>query len=161
MTAATRRLGLCLALGLACVPLVTVRGQPTAQPPAAKNEYYKGKVRPLAEVLDKQGAKLDADAAATWFALVTDDGKIYPLVKDDGSRMFFTDKRLLNRPMRLTARQVPGTQMLQVVHVHSYLKGELHEVYYWCDVCAIRAYEDGKCACCGDPMVLKEVPVRD
>ena len=128
---------------------------------ATEPETYSGKVVRLADLVAKAGGKLDDDAAPHWLALVTDDGKIYPLVKDDGSRMFFTDKRLLNRPMRLTARQVPGTQMLQVVHVHSYLKGELHEVYYWCDVCAIRAYEDGKCACCGDPMVLKEVPVRD
>jgi len=32
-----------------------------------------------------------------------------PLVKDDGSRMFFKDKRLLDRPMRLTGRLVEGT----------------------------------------------------
>ena len=34
-------------------------------------------------------AFLDADAVPSWYALVTDDGKSYPLVKDAGARMFF------------------------------------------------------------------------
>ncbi len=46
---------------------------------------------PLADILKKQGVKLDADAAPYSLALVTDDNKIYPLVKDDGGRMFFKD----------------------------------------------------------------------
>jgi hypothetical protein len=153
-----RRLGLIVALLLPCA---TALGSTAAQDqPAFKTEYFRGKVVPLATVLEKQGAKLDADAAAQWMALVGDDGKIYPLIKDDGSRMFFKDKTLLNRPMRLTARKVPGSQLLQVVNVHSYVKGELNEVYYWCDICSIRGYELGNCGCCGAIMVLKEVPLR-
>src|SRR5207248_278952 len=97
-TTTQRRLALCLILLLAGGPAV-LGGR--AQQPEVKAEFYTGKVRALAEVLDKHGAKLDADAAEHWLALVTDDGKIYPLVKDDGSRMFFKDKTLLNRPMRL------------------------------------------------------------
>jgi len=152
-----RRIALCFTVVLAWGPAALgVRGQQ----PEFKTEYYTGKVRPLAELLDKHGAKLDADAAPHWMALVADDGKVYPLVKDDGSRMFFKDKTLLNRPMRLKAKLIPGTQFLQVVTVQSYLKGQLHDVYYWCEVCSIRTYEPGDCACCGAPMVLKEVPVK-
>ena len=66
-------------------------------------------------------------------ALVTEDGKIYPLIKDDGSKMFFTDAKVRNRPMRLTARLFANTQLLQVVNVHSYKDGKLHDIYYWCD----------------------------
>ncbi len=129
-------------------------------PDAVKNEYFKGKVVPLAGYVEKFGSKLDEDAAPNWLALSTDDGKLYPLIKDEGSRMFFTDARLLKRPMRLTARMLPGSQLLQVVEVHSYLKGELHELYYWCDICAIRRLENKKCECCGGPMELREVPVK-
>ena len=43
---------------------------------AVKNEFYHGKVVPLAELLKKYDAKLDEDAAAHWLALVTEDGKI-------------------------------------------------------------------------------------
>jgi hypothetical protein len=153
-----RRAGLLLALLMTGVPVAF--GASAQQQPAVKSKYFNGKVVPLATVLDKQGAKLDADAAAHWMALVADDGKVYPLIKDDGSRMFFKDKTLLNRPMRLTARLLPDSQLLQVVNVHSYVKGQLHEVYYWCDICSIRGYELTKCGCCGDIMVLKEVPVR-
>ena len=117
-------------------------------------------VVPLAGLLQKQGVKLDQDAAPSWLALVTDEGKMYPLVKDDGARMFFKDARLLNRPMRLTGRLVPGSELLQVVNVHSYKEGKLHEVFYWCDICSIRGYELHKCDCCGGPMDLREEPAK-
>jgi len=151
-----RRAGVALAVVLGCLPVFIV----AAAQPAFKTEYFNGKVMPVAGWLDKHGAKLDADAADNWMALVTDDGKVYTLVKDDSTRMFFKDKRLLNRPMRLTGRLLPNAQILQVVNVHSYLKGQLHEVYYWCDTCAIRALEPGDCACCGAKLVLCEVPLR-
>jgi hypothetical protein len=153
-----RRLTLCITLALACAPAAMgVHGQDKGN---VKTQAYAGKVQPLAPLLDKQGAKLDADAAEHWLALVAEDGKVYPLIKDDGSRMFFKDKTLLNRPMRLTGRVIPETQLLQVVGVQSMVKGQLHEVYYWCDICSIRTYEPGKCGCCGEPTVLKEEPVK-
>jgi len=129
-------------------------------PAASKNESFDGKVVALAEVLKRSGIKLDGDAAPHWLALVTPAGKIHPLIKDDGSRMFFKDARLLDRPMRLTGRLIAGTDLLQVVNVQSYQKGQLQEVYYWCDICSIRGFELEKCACCGGPMILREVPVK-
>jgi hypothetical protein len=126
----------------------------------AKMEYFNGKVVQLASVLEKQDVKLDSDAASVSLVLAGDDGKVYFLLKDDGSRMFFKDSRLLNRPMRLTGRVLPGSQLLQVVEVQSYLKGELHDVYYWCDVCAIKRFEKKNCDCCGAPMELRETPAK-
>ena len=153
------RLGLCAAVALSFSPVLISRAGGEAQ--KLKTEYYKGKVVPLAEVAEKLGAKLDGDATPYWLALVSDDGKIYPLIKDDGSRMFFKDTRLLNRPMRLTGRLLPGSQLLQVVEVHSYnQKNELQEVYYWCDICSIKRYEKKLCDCCGAPMELREEPVK-
>src|SRR5579885_1910019 len=150
-----RRLALCAAVAVALTPFLL------AGAPEVKTEYFDGKVMPLSKVLARQGVKLDADAAPHWLALVADDGKVYPLVKDDGARMFWKDERLLNRPMRLTARRLPGSQMLQVIVVHSYHKGQLCEVYYWCDVCAIRRNEKlAVCECCGGPMELRETPVK-
>jgi len=146
------------ALALGLTPLVVTLAGPPAKP--VKNEYFKGKVVALAELMEKRGARLDADASPFWLALATDDGKIYPLVKDDGARMFFKDARLLNRPMRLTGRLMPGSQLLQLVEVHSYNKDELQEVYYWCDICSIKRYEKKDCDCCGGPMVLREEPLK-
>jgi hypothetical protein len=139
---------------------IVALGVAWAQKPATKLETLKGKVVPLADVLGKSGVKLDADAAPFWLALVTDAGKVHPLVKDDGSRLFFNDKALLNRPMQLSGRFVAGGSLFQVTVVNSVHKGVLHEVYYWCDICAIRRGEKNACECCGGPMELKEVPVK-
>lgn len=144
----------CLVVALATGPLLVSAQVFSADEP--KNQTFTGKVVPLKDHLEKFGAKLDPDASAQWLALSSEDGKIYPLVKDDGSRMFFKDETLLNRPMRLTGRLMPGSQLLQVVVVQSLIKGELHEVYYWCDICVIKRYEKKICDCCGGPMELRE-----
>jgi hypothetical protein len=160
MTAVPRyRLGICSALACTLLPVWFAPAQP--KPAAAeKMQFYKGKVLPLADLLDKQGVKMDKEAAAQLMVLVGDDGKVYSLVKDDGARMFWKDAQLLNRPMRLTARPIGATNFLQVFQVHSYLKGELHEVYYWCDICIIKRFEKRDCECCGAPMEFREPPVQ-
>lgn len=156
MSRLSRRTMLALAGVVACVPLLIRAEDPK---PAAKTEHFKGQVVPLADLVAKTGSRLDADAAPYWLALVSEDGKIYPLVKDSGSRMFFKDPALLKRPMRLTGRLIPGSQLLRVTAVHSYIKGELHDVYYWCDICSIRRAEKNVCECCGGPMELHEDPL--
>jgi len=151
------RRGGILAVCLLCIaPLFLTR----ADDVAFKTTYFVGKVVPLADVLKRSGIKLDPDAGPSWLALVAADGKTYPLIKDSGSRMFFKDKRLLNQPMRLTGKLFDGANLLQVVNVHSIKDGKLHDVYYWCEVCTIRAYEDKICECCGAPMEFREVPVK-
>jgi hypothetical protein len=124
-----------------------------------KPASYTGKVVSLADVLAKSGVKMDKTTAARWLALVTDDGKVYPLRNEDNGRMFYSDKALLNRTMRLTARAADD-RYLQVLQVHSIIRGELHEVYYWCDVCTIKRFEKKACECCGAPMELREEPVK-
>ena len=123
-----------------------------------KNVYLKGKVIAFADVLAKDKSMIDPDAAPYWLVLQSDDGKVYPLIKDDGSRMFFKDAKLLNRPMRLTARVFPNTQILQVINARSYVNGKLHEFYYWCDICTIRRTEAGICDCCLAPLEFREKP---
>jgi hypothetical protein len=150
------RVGLCAAVLAALAPFLWGADGP----PTLKTEAYKGKVVPLATLLEKQSVRLDPDAAPSWLALEGEDGKVYPLVKDDGSRMFYVDPRLLDRPMLLTGRLLPDTRLLQVVVVQSFIKGELHDVSYWCDICSIRRYEKKICECCGGPMELREEPAQ-
>src|SRR5437867_2937495 len=120
-----------------------------------------GKVVPLAGVLEKFGSRLDAEATPHWLALVTDNGKVYPLIKDDGSRLFFADPHLQNRSMRVTGRLFQDTHLLQVLSVNSVKNGQLFEIYYWCDVCSIpRSELLKKCDCCGGPMELREEPTK-
>jgi hypothetical protein len=152
MRATLHRFGLLLALGGAGLPFVVGWA---GDAKGAKNAHFVGKVVPLSEVRAKVGATPDAT-----HALVADNGRIYPLVKDAGAGMFAKDKRLLNRPMRLTARLDPKSQMLQVINVHSLKDGKLHEVYYWCDICTIKGFENTICDCCGAPMDFREVLVK-
>jgi len=138
--------------------LVTLSPCQGKEPP--KLDTFTGKVRPLADLVGQIGAKLDADAAPHWLALVGDDGKVYPLIKDDGARVFFADQDVLNRPMRITGRTLPGSQLLQAIQVHSVNKGVVCDLYYWCDICSIRRRSKMICECCGGPMARKEVPLK-
>jgi hypothetical protein len=74
--------------------------------------------------------------------------------------MFFKDAALRNRPMRLTAQLAKGG-MLDVVKVQSYIKDKLHDVYYWCDNCALGYSEPGECLCRGGKVTLVEAAVTD
>lgn len=145
--------------GIACLCLGTIAFLRPAPCDEAKNEYFTGKVVPISKIVEKEGGRLDADASPYLLGLVAED-KTYTLLKDDGSRMFFLDKALLDRPMRLTGRVLPKSNLLQVVNIHSVKDGVLHDVYYWCDVCSIRRSEKKLCECCGGPMELREVPLK-
>ena len=154
----SRRCSLFFALMIALLPWF-LAGFVASGEPEPKTKEFAGKVVPLGDVLDKAGVKLDKDAAPYWLALAGDDGQTYPLVKDPGSRMFFKDKQLLNRPMRLTGRLVGDTKMLQVLSVRSVVDGKLHEPYYWCDICKIKRFEPNNCDCCGASLEFREEPV--
>lgn len=158
MTPRIKRFALLLTLCLSLLPLAGGWAGGTKSGDA--NRTFDGNIVPLADALAKAGTKIDADTAPYHLVLRTADGKLHPLIKDEGSRMFFKDAKLLNRPMRLTARVVPNSPYLQVITVHSLLNGKLHDIYYWCDVCVIKRYEAGICDCCGDAMVFREEAVK-
>ena len=154
MSCTRKRIALVMTFAVALVPMYGAL--PGEKKAPEKNEYYKGKVVSLADLLKKENTKIDDDVPM--LVLQAEDGKLYPLVKDAGSRMFFKDAKLLNRPMRLTARKLPNSEFLQVISVKSYVKGKLHEPYYWCDICTIKRYEGGACDCCGMPLDFHEDP---
>jgi hypothetical protein len=156
----TRRLGLLLALAVCVAPLLLWAAD-DKKPEPPKLEDFAGKVVPLADLVTKAGSRLDPDAGPVSLVLVTDDGKVYTLVKDGGARLFFKDPELLNRPMEVTGRLLPGSQILQATSVRSLVKGVPHEIYYWCDICSIRRGEKmATCECCGGPMERHEEPLN-
>jgi hypothetical protein len=140
-------------LAAACLLLA-----PAADPGTVAPAAFDGKVSPLAKVLEKQGVKPDPDTAGV--ALVTADGAVYTLVKDDASRLLFLDKQLHDRDVRLTARLLPGTRILKVERVQAVKAGKLFDVDYWCENCQLAATEPGKCKCCGGDTALRETPAK-
>lgn len=125
-----------------------------------KPQAFEGVVAPLAAVLKGQSTKADDDALNVSRVLKTQDGKIYTLVKDDASRKFFMDDRLLRRPMKITAVVIPESQMLIVVNAQSVVEGKLYDIDYWCEKCQLSATEPGACKCCGAQVELRELPVE-
>jgi hypothetical protein len=125
-------------------------------------QTYQGRVVRLADVVKPQDVQIDPDAVPFCLALRTDDGKLLPILKTLGSRALFQDARLLNRPVQLHGQRVPGSDVLIVYRFFTLKNGQPHEVYYWCETCAIRRdYPDkGVCECCGAPMELREVPLK-
>lgn len=117
-----------------------------------------GKVVPLADALKKLGVKPDPDTVGV--ALVTAEGTVYTLVKDEKTRLLFLDAQLQNRDVRLTARVLPGTRVLQVDRVQTVKGGKVFNVDYWCDQCQLEAAEPGPCKCCGGETVLRELPAK-
>lgn len=131
---------------------------PVAASAIAGAQAIDGKVVPLADALKKLGVKPDADT--TGVALVTTDGTVYTLVKDERTRLLFLDKQLHNRDVRLTAKVLPGTHVLHVEKVQTVKSGKAFNVDYWCDQCQLEATEPGPCKCCGGETVLRELPAK-
>lgn len=149
-----------LAIGLALAILAP--SARSAEPKPAKAEeakVYTGKVLTVGAILDKQGIKVDADAAAA-VSLVAEDGTTYSLVKDDISRRLFLDSRLHDRSVKLTGKKVAGSQMLQLTNVQTVKDGKVFDVFYWCENCQLAWKEPGACKCCGGETVLTEMPVK-
>lgn len=139
-----------------------IRDARKPEPPheADKPQIFEGHVLPLADVVKNQSAKADEDGLKVARVLKTNSGKIFSLVKDEASRKFFMDERLLSRPMRITAVQIPGTQMLVIKQAQSIVNGKLHDVDYWCEKCQLAYTEPGICKCCGSPTELRELSVE-
>lgn len=152
----TRRFCCLIALAVALSPLI---GPLHGDEAESNRVTVRGKVVPLQKLLAEAGSDLDRDAAPFWLGLVTDEGKVYPIVKDDGGRRFFKDEGLLNREVEVTGRLFGDTSMIQVSAVYGVRDDQLTELFYWCDICSIKRYELNECECCGGPMIFKEMPL--
>jgi hypothetical protein len=151
----SRRTPILLAVAITMTPLWW---SPLDAAPEPKWDVLTGKVVPAGELANKAEIKLDRDAIPG-LVFFEHNGKSYPILKDAGGRRFFKDERLLNKEYRITGRIVGGT-MLQVIAVQSIKDGQPHDIYYWCDICAIRRAEKNDCECCGAEMELREEPLR-
>lgn len=88
------------------------------------------------------------------------DGAFYTLLRTNLSEALFVDKRLHQKTLIITGRTFPKTHLLEAIRLQSLHDGVLHDLYYYCDTCAIRAAAPGDCVCCQAPVELIEKPIK-
>ncbi|HKQ40383.1 MAG TPA: hypothetical protein VJ063_20080 [Verrucomicrobiae bacterium] len=88
----------------------------------------------------------------------TEAGAYYTLLQTKLSEALFMDERLRKKDLLLKGNILPKTQILDVTLIKSIRNGVVHDLYYYCDVCAIEAVSPAECVCCRGPMQLIEKP---
>lgn len=89
------------------------------------------------------------------FGFASKDGKLYRIPQTDSMITVFTDLRVRERELQITARLRESNQ-LETIKVQSVKDGKLYDIYYFCDVCNIRAYTPGLCPCCRNELEFRE-----
>ena len=107
----------------------------------------------------------DAPLVEKWggdlLVLLADDGRVYPLLPTETARFFYQDEQMQRRPMELGVRLDDRSQTIDLIDVHSVKDGRLNEIYYWCEICAIKRYQKKTCECCQGPVEVREHPVGE
>jgi hypothetical protein len=111
--------------------------------------------------LDDSGRPADSmfrcDDRSSRRAIIDKESKLYAFDPMDPSTAIFSDARVLARMLQVTAR-VKATGQLELIKVQSIREGTLCDIYYFCEVCNIRAYAPGPCPCCRNELEFRETP---
>jgi hypothetical protein len=127
---------------------------------AAEQTELRGRVvRMIEETRGKDGASA-ASTNQNIYGFKTTEGKIYKLVRTKFSEALFVDKRLHEKELLLKGKLSPEMQMFEPLTIRSVKNGVVHDLYYYCDICAIESVSPDICACCQGPVELVEVPLR-
>jgi hypothetical protein len=108
----------------------------------------------------RSAASSACDGPGARFALSGSDEKLYAFSADDAATAMFTDLRVRRRELQITA-QMAAHDQLEILLVQSIREGKLYDIYYFCELCNIRAYAPGLCPCCRNEMELRETPATD
>jgi hypothetical protein len=84
-------------------------------------------------------------------------GKKVTLTGDIFSQGQLRDQRLAGRTWEFEGVYLP-TGELEIQRLFTVKAGKRYKVTYWCEVCAIRTHEPGRCMCCQDETELQEIP---
>lgn len=88
----------------------------------------------------------------------TEDGGLFTLLKTRRSAALFMDPRLHGRTLILKGREFPGSRCFEATFIQSVIDGVVNDLYYYCDVCAIKSLTPEICDCCREPVRLVEEP---
>ena len=94
------------------------------------------------------------------YGFKTTNGVYYTLLRTKLSEALFADERVREKELLLTGNVLPKSQILDVTAMKSIRKGVIYDLYYYCDICAVRTVAPGPCVCCQAPVELVEVPLK-
>jgi hypothetical protein len=90
----------------------------------------------------------------------TKEGRTYILQRGKFSEAIWLDERVRARELELRLRLSPKSPAAEVLALRSVKDGVLQDLYYYCDVCAIKSVSPEPCYCCQGPVELVEKPYR-
>lgn len=90
----------------------------------------------------------------------TDAGIIYTLVSNRLSSALFVDTNLVSKTLLLKGQVQPERRFEVTGNLRSFRDGKIYELYYYCDICAIKGIDPGPCMCCREPVHLVEAPAK-
>ena len=125
-----------------------------------KEVSLRGRIVPLQEEMArKYGAKVpmgQAGGAATQWALVLPEGRIYTFLETDAYRKLIGSE-LVRKAVEVKARHFPRSMLLELLSAEP-IDAELLRRRFFCPICTIYTQEYGPCACCGKEMELLRDP---
>jgi len=128
---------------------------------AAEQTELRGRiVCMLEEAQRKDGATAISTNHQHLFGFKTTEGKTCKLVRTKFSEALFVDKRLHEKDLLLKGKLSPDAQTFEPLTIRSIKNGVVHDLYYYCDICAIESVSPDICACCQGPVELVEKPLR-
>lgn len=133
--------------------------KPPAEEPKPKEVELRGKIVCLAEEMHTHYKVELFGNHEHLYGVKTEEGEYYTLLRTSLAEALFVDERLHEKDLIINGRVFPKTQLLEVTRFSSIKDVVVHELYYYCDTCYIRAVAPGNCDCCQAPVVLIERPL--
>lgn len=81
------------------------------------------------------------------------------LLRTRYSEALFLDEQIRSKELVLKGRTGEGNAVLDVATIRSLKEGVVQDLYYYCNVCAIKSVAPEICSCCQGPVELIEKPL--
>jgi len=95
------------------------------------------------------------------WGIKTSDGQCYLILRGRFSESIWLDERVRAKELVVRARLLPKSHVLEFQGIKSVRANVVQDLYYYCDVCAIKSVSPELCACCQGPVELVEKPLSE
>jgi hypothetical protein len=112
-------------------------------------------------VVELKGKLVRISEKTSELGLRTEQGMVYTLVSNHMSSALFIDTNFFGRTLVLKGRELSNERRFEVTGNWRSFRGDrIHNLYYYCEVCAVEGIDSGPCLCCRDPVHLVEEPPK-